>query len=121
MKKLTGSASRTRGIRPLVLAASRQPQQIKSLSSRTEFSSPHLLTFARGDRRLWAGAYEFLDFLAAAARIVAGFARWVLPQSASAVLSTSAFAGNPLLLSLERLAERGWLIIRELLNRRTIR
>ncbi len=55
-------------------------------------------------------AYEFVDFLA--------FARqglWqVLPlgppaNGNSPYSSTSAFAGNPLLISLERLAERGWI------------
>ena len=55
-------------------------------------------------------AYEFLDFLAAACQGL-----WqVLPlgppaNGASPYSSTSAFAGNPLLISLERLAERGWL------------
>jgi 4-alpha-glucanotransferase len=55
-------------------------------------------------------AYEFLDFLAAARQGL-----WqVLPLGPPAVgnspySSTSAFAGNPLLISLERLAARGWL------------
>ncbi len=55
-------------------------------------------------------AYEFLDFLASARQGL-----WqVLPLGAPAngnspYSSTSAFAGNPLLISLERLAERGWL------------
>jgi 4-alpha-glucanotransferase len=55
-------------------------------------------------------AYEFVDFLAAAKQ---GF--WqVLPLGPlgygnSPYSSTSAFAGNPLLISLERLAERGWI------------
>jgi 4-alpha-glucanotransferase len=55
-------------------------------------------------------AYEFLDFLASARQGL-----WqVLPlgppaQGNSPYSSTSAFAGNPLLISLERLAERGWL------------
>ena len=55
-------------------------------------------------------AYEFLDFLAAARQ-----GAWqVLPLNPPAngnspYSSTSAFAGNPLLISLERLAERGWL------------
>src|SRR5260370_24218093 len=54
-------------------------------------------------------AYEFVDFLAAARQGL-----WqVLPlgppaNGASPYSSTSAFAGNPLLISLERLAERGW-------------
>src|SRR5436309_9372500 len=55
-------------------------------------------------------AYEFLDFLAAARQGL-----WqVLPLNPPAngnspYSSTSAFAGNPLLISLERLAEHGWL------------
>src|SRR5690349_4307962 len=55
-------------------------------------------------------AYEFLDFLAAARQGL-----WqVLPlgppaNGFSPYSSTSAFAGNFLLISLERLAERGWL------------
>src|SRR5216683_2988364 len=55
-------------------------------------------------------AYEFLDFLAEARQGV-----WqVLPLNPPAngnspYSSTSAFAGNPQLVSLERLAERGWL------------
>src|SRR5206468_5532317 len=55
-------------------------------------------------------AYEFVDFLAAARQGL-----WqVLPLGPlgygySPYSSTSAFAGNPLLISLERLAQRGWL------------
>jgi len=55
-------------------------------------------------------AYEFLDFLAAGRQGL-----WqVLPLNPPAngnspYSSTSAFAGNPLLISLERLADRGWL------------
>lgn len=55
-------------------------------------------------------AYEFLDFLASAKQGL-----WqVLPlgppaNGNSPYSSTSAFAGNPLLISLERLAERGWI------------
>src|SRR5579872_6458558 len=55
-------------------------------------------------------AYEFLDFLASARQGL-----WqVLPlgppaNGNSPYSSTSAFAGNPLLISLERLVERGWL------------
>jgi 4-alpha-glucanotransferase len=55
-------------------------------------------------------AYQFVDFLAAARQ---GW--WqVLPfgpvgYGNSPYSSTSAFAGNPLLISLERLAERGWI------------
>jgi 4-alpha-glucanotransferase len=54
-------------------------------------------------------AYEFADFLASARQGL-----WqVLPlgppaNGNSPYSSTSAFAGNPLLISLERLAERGW-------------
>src|SRR5690348_15164436 len=59
---------------------------------------------------LGPAAYEFLDFLAAARQGL-----WqVLPLGPlgygnSPYSSISAFAGNPLLISLERLAERGWL------------
>jgi len=55
-------------------------------------------------------AYEFLEFLSSAKQGL-----WqVLPlgppaSGNSPYSSTSAFAGNPLLISLERLAERGWL------------
>jgi 4-alpha-glucanotransferase len=55
-------------------------------------------------------AYEFLDFLAAARQGL-----WqVLPLGPPAMgnspySSTSAFAGNPLFVSLERLVEHGWL------------
>ena len=55
-------------------------------------------------------AYNFLDFLASARQGL-----WqVLPLNPPAngnspYSSTSAFAGNPLLISLERLAERGWI------------
>src|SRR5277367_4790017 len=55
-------------------------------------------------------AYRFLDFLADARQGL-----WqVLPlgppaNGDSPYSSTSAFAGNPLLISLERLAERGWI------------
>jgi 4-alpha-glucanotransferase len=55
-------------------------------------------------------AYEFVDFLASARQGL-----WqVLPLGPlgygnSPYSSTSAFAGNPLLISLERLAERGWI------------
>src|ERR1700757_2617321 len=55
-------------------------------------------------------AYRFLDFLVASRQGL-----WqVLPLGPlgygnSPYSSTSAFAGNPLLISLERLAERGWL------------
>src|ERR1700679_444667 len=55
-------------------------------------------------------AYAFADFLAAAKQGL-----WqVLPlgplgHGDSPYSSTSAFAGNPLLISLERLADRGWI------------
>src|SRR5436309_9599424 len=55
-------------------------------------------------------AYEFVDFLAAARQGL-----WqVLPLGPlgygnSPYSSTSAFAGNPLLISLERLADHGWI------------
>src|SRR5579859_1825609 len=55
-------------------------------------------------------AYRFIDFLAASRQRL-----WqVLPISPagtgnSPYSATSAFAGNPLLISIERLAERGWL------------
>src|SRR5215472_16567016 len=54
--------------------------------------------------------YEFLDFLATARQGL-----WqVLPlgppaNGNSPYSSTSAFAGNPLLISLERLADHGWI------------
>jgi 4-alpha-glucanotransferase len=59
---------------------------------------------------LGPSAYEFIDFLAAAHQGL-----WqVLPlqppaNSSSPYSSISAFAGNPLLISMERLAERGWI------------
>jgi 4-alpha-glucanotransferase len=62
-------------------------------------------------------AYQFADFLAAAKQ---GF--WqVLPLGPlgygnSPYSSTSAFAGNPLLISLERLAERGWIGANQIQN-----
>jgi 4-alpha-glucanotransferase len=55
-------------------------------------------------------AYEFLDWMAAA-----GMGLWqILPLGPlgcgnSPYSAISAFAGNPLLISLERLAERGWI------------
>ncbi|MGH9565692.1 MAG: 4-alpha-glucanotransferase, partial [Candidatus Angelobacter sp.] len=58
---------------------------------------------------LGGAAYEFVDFLASARQGL-----WqVLPlgppaNGNSPYSSTSAFAGNPLLISLERLAEHGW-------------
>ncbi|MGC2450113.1 MAG: 4-alpha-glucanotransferase [Candidatus Sulfotelmatobacter sp.] len=59
---------------------------------------------------LGPAAYRFVDFLASARQGV-----WqVLPLSPlgygnSPYSTTSAFAGNPLLISLERLADRGWI------------
>lgn len=59
---------------------------------------------------LGGAAYQFVDFLASARQGL-----WqVLPlgppaNGNSPYSSTSAFAGNPLLISLERLAEHGWL------------
>jgi 4-alpha-glucanotransferase len=59
---------------------------------------------------LGPAAYEFLDFLASARQGL-----WqVLPlgppaNGNSPYSSSSAFAGNPLLISLERLVEKGWL------------
>ncbi|MGH9555608.1 MAG: 4-alpha-glucanotransferase [Terriglobales bacterium] len=59
---------------------------------------------------LGPAAYEFLDFLTAARQSL-----WqVLPLAPlgignSPYSATSAFAGNPLLISLERLVERGWI------------
>jgi len=59
---------------------------------------------------LGPAAYEFLDFLSSAHQSL-----WqVLPLvplgiGNSPYSATSAFAGNPLLISLERLAERGWI------------
>ncbi len=59
---------------------------------------------------LGPAAHEFVEFLAAA-----GQRLWqVLPLSPvgfanSPYSSISAFAGNPLLISLERLADKGWI------------
>src|SRR5919109_37276 len=59
---------------------------------------------------LGGAAYEFVDFLHAAKQSL-----WqVLPLNPvglgnSPYSALSAFAGNPLLISLERLAERGWI------------
>src|ERR1700740_1279513 len=50
---------------------------------------------------LGPSAYAFADFLSAA--------RQGLWQGASPYSATSAFAGNPLLISFERLADRGWI------------
>src|SRR5262249_48635576 len=59
---------------------------------------------------LGPAAYAFVDFLAAARQTI-----WqVLPLGPvgtgnSPYSATSAFAGNPLLISIERLVEKGWL------------
>src|SRR6476660_5879443 len=64
---------------------------------------------------LGPAAYEFIDFLADGKQGL-----WqVLPLNPPAngnspYSSTSAFAGNPLLISLERLAADGWLDSREI-------
>src|ERR1700740_1742484 len=64
---------------------------------------------------LGPAAYPFLDFLASAQQGL-----WqVLPlgppaNGDSPYSTTSAFAGNPLLISLERLAERGWINLPQL-------
>jgi 4-alpha-glucanotransferase len=71
---------------------------------------PSSLPSRGGIGDLGPAAYQFVDFLATARQGL-----WqVLPlgplgYAYSPYSSTSAFAGNPLLISLERLAERGWL------------
>ncbi len=71
---------------------------------------PTSLPSAGGIGDLGAEAYAFVDFLAAA-----GQGLWqVLPLAPPGIgnspySATSAFAGNPLLISLERLAEHGWI------------
>jgi 4-alpha-glucanotransferase len=70
---------------------------------------PTCLPSRGGIGDLGPAAYEFVDFLVAAKQ-----ALWqVLPLSPLGIhntpySSTSAFAGNPLLISLEYLADRGW-------------
>src|SRR6202158_6156860 len=55
-------------------------------------------------------AYEFVDFLAAGRQGLWQGVRLGPPANGnSPYSSTSAFAGNPLLISLERLAECGWI------------
>src|ERR1700758_3061857 len=59
---------------------------------------------------LGPAAYEFVDFLAASRQGL--WQVWPLgptPKCNSPYSATSTFAGNPLLISLERLAERGWI------------
>src|SRR5580693_2733070 len=71
---------------------------------------PTSLTSSGGVGDFGSAAYQFVDFLAAARQGL-----WqVLPLGPlgygnSPYSSTSAFAGNPLLVSLERLANRGWI------------
>src|SRR5579864_6964213 len=71
---------------------------------------PTSLPGSSGIGDLGPDAYRFADFLAGAQQGL-----WqVLPLSPpglgnSPYSAISAFAGNPLLISLERLAERGWL------------
>src|SRR3954471_6802786 len=55
-------------------------------------------------------AYQFLDFMAAAHQgLWQGLPLNPPANGNSPYSSTSAFAGNPLLISLDRLAEHGWL------------
>src|ERR1039458_2354019 len=71
---------------------------------------PTSLSSRGGIGNFGPSAYAFADFLASARQSV-----WqVLPLGPlglgnSPYSSTSAFAGNPLLISLERLADRGWI------------
>src|SRR5690349_5965648 len=71
---------------------------------------PTSLPSRSGIGDLGPAAYEFVDFLAASRQTL-----WqVLPPNPpgmgnSPYSCTSAFAGNPLLISLERLRDRGWL------------
>src|SRR3954454_24642650 len=59
---------------------------------------------------LGPAAYQFLDFLAQARQGLWQGLPLNPPANGNAPYSsTSAFAGNPLLISLERLAEKGWL------------
>src|SRR5689334_15845702 len=55
-------------------------------------------------------AYQFADFLAAARQgVLQVLPLGPLGYGNSPYSSTSAFAGNPLLISLDRLAEHGWI------------
>ena len=71
---------------------------------------PSSLPSRGGIGDLGPAAYEFLDFLSAARQTL-----WqILPLGPvafgnSPYSSISAFAGNPLLVSLERLADAGWI------------
>ncbi|MBE2244358.1 MAG: 4-alpha-glucanotransferase [Burkholderiaceae bacterium] len=76
---------------------------------------PTCLPGAHGAGDFGAAAYRFVDWLASA-----GQSRWqVLPLGPTGLgnspyMSPSAFAGNPLLIDLEELAQRGWLDAGEL-------
>ena len=61
-------------------------------------------------------AYEFLDFLASARQGLWQVFAGPPASGNSPCSSTSAFAGNPLLISLERLAERGWIEASQVVN-----
>jgi len=54
-------------------------------------------------------AYQFVDFLAAAVKAYGRCCRWDRRPMETLLSSTSAFAGNPLLVSVERLAAHGWI------------
>src|SRR5207248_1820028 len=96
---------------------SRGPRAPASISSTMPFPRtsgillhPTSLPSRGGIGDLGPAAYEFIDFLAAARQGL-----WqILPLGPvgygnSPYSSTSAFAGSPLLVSLERLAEHGWI------------
>src|SRR5207248_4778687 len=96
---------------------SRGPRAPASISSTMPFPRtsgillhPTSLPSRGGIGDLGPAAYEFIDFLAAGRQGL-----WqVLPMGPvgygnSPYSSTSAFAGSPLLISLDRLAERGWI------------
>ena len=77
---------------------------------------PTSLPGAHGSGDFGAAAYRFVDWLASA-----GQSRWqILPLGPTGLgnspyMSPSAFAGNPLLIDLEKLAQRGWLDAAELM------
>jgi 4-alpha-glucanotransferase len=58
---------------------------------------------------LGPAAYAFIDFLVSARQSLWQVLPLGPPANSSPYSSTSAFAGNPLLISLERLAQHGWL------------